>query len=98
MEIIKEELQDPSFNVETLVENLGISRVKCYRIFKEALNQSPSDVITSFRLQKAEILLKTKKLNISEISFECGYNDPKYFGRPFKKYFGKSPKEYKVFS
>ena len=98
LEIIKEELQDPSFNVETLVENLGISRVKCYRIFKEALNQSPSDVITSFRLQKAEILLKTKKLNISEISFECGYNDPKYFGRSFKKYFGKSPKEYKVFS
>ena len=96
LEMIKKELQDPSFNVETLVENLGISRVKCYRIFKETLNQSPSDVITSFRLQKAEILLKTKKLNISEISFECGYNDPKYFGRSFKKYFGKSPKEYKA--
>ncbi|QSB29263.1 two-component regulator propeller domain-containing protein [Flavobacterium sp. CLA17] len=98
LEIIKKELQDPSFNVETLVENLEISRVKCYRIFKETLNQSPSDVITSFRLQKAEILLKTKKLNISEISFECGYNDPKYFARSFKKYFGKSPKEYKAFS
>lgn len=98
LEIIKRELQDPSFNVETLVEHLGISRVKCYRIFKDALNQSPSDVITSFRLQKAEILLKTKKLNISEISFECGYNDPKYFGRSFKKYFGKSPKEYKAFA
>lgn len=96
LEIIKKELQDPSFNVETLVENLGISRVKCYRIFKETLNQSPSDVITSFRLQKAEILLKTKKLNISEIGFECGYNDPKYFARSFKKYFGKSPKEYKA--
>ena len=95
---IKKELQDPSFNVEILVENLGISRVKCYRIFKETLNQSPSDVITSFRLQKAEILLRTKKLNISEVSFECGYNDPKYFGRSFKKYFGKSPKEYKTFS
>jgi AraC family transcriptional regulator, chitin signaling transcriptional activator len=96
LKIIKTELHDPSFNVETLVENLGISRVKCYRIFKDALNQSPSDVITSFRLQKAEILLKTKKLNISEISFECGYNDPKYFGRSFKRYFGKSPKEYKA--
>ncbi|MFA9191806.1 two-component regulator propeller domain-containing protein [Flavobacterium sp. FZUC8N2.13] len=98
LEIIKKELQDPFFNVEILVENLGISRVKCYRIFKETLNQSPSDVITSFRLQKAELLLKTKNLNISEISFECGYNDPKYFGRSFKKYFGKSPKEYKTLS
>lgn len=95
LEIIKGELQNPSFNVEMLVEQLGISRVKCYRLFKETLNQSPSDILMSLRLQKAEILLKTKRLNISEISFECGYNDPKYFGRSFKKYFGKSPKEYK---
>lgn len=95
LEIIKEQLQDPSFNVEILVEKLEISRVKCYRIFKETLHQSPSDIITSLRLQKAEVLLKTKKLNISEISFECGYNDPKYFARSFKKYFGKSPKEFK---
>ncbi|MFH7018898.1 AraC family transcriptional regulator [Flavobacterium sp. FlaQc-47] len=95
LEIIKEELQNPSFNVEMLVEHLGISRVKCYRLFKETLNQSPSDIVMSLRLQKAEVLLKTKRLNISEVSFECGYNDPKYFGRSFKKYFGKSPKEYK---
>lgn len=98
LEIIKEELQNPSFNVEMLVEQLGISRVKCYRLFKETLNQSPSDILVSLRLQKAEVLLKTKRLNISEISFECGYNDPKYFGRSFKKYFGKSPKEYKEYS
>lgn len=98
LEIIKEELQNPSFNVEMLVDELNISRVKCYRLFKETLNQSPSDIVMSLRLQKAEVLLKTKKLNISEISFECGYNDPKYFGRSFKKYFGKSPKEYKEYS
>ncbi|CAM3407281.1 two-component regulator propeller domain-containing protein [Flavobacterium chungbukense] len=97
LEIIKEQLQNPSFNVEMLVEELGISRVKCYRIFKETLNQSPSDILMSLRLQKAEVLLKTKRLNISEISFECGYNDPKYFGRSFKKYFGKTPKEFKEF-
>ncbi len=95
LEIIKRELSNPSFNVEMLVEDLGVSRVKCYRLFKELLSKSPSDVIMSLRLQKAATLLKTKKLNISEISFECGYNDPKYFGRSFKKYFGVSPKEYK---
>ncbi|WP_405606261.1 two-component regulator propeller domain-containing protein [Polaribacter sp. Asnod1-A03] len=95
LEIIKKELHNPSFNVEMLVDLLDVSRVKCYRLFKERLKQSPSDVIMSLRLQKAEALLKTKKLNISEISFECGYNDPKYFGRAFKKHFGKSPKEFK---
>jgi len=95
LEIIKEQLHNPSFNVEMLGEELGISRVKCYRLFKESLHQSPSDILMSLRLQKAEVLLKTKRLNISEISFECGYNDPKYFGRSFKKYYGKTPKEFK---
>ena len=95
LEIIKKEIHNPAFNVEMLVDLLAISRVKCYRLFKEILKQSPSDVIMSLRLQKAEALLKTKKLNISEISFECGYNDPKYFAKTFKKHFGKSPKEFK---
>lgn len=95
LEIIKEELPEPDFNVEILADRLGISRVKCYRLFKESLKQSPSDILTSLRLQKAELLLKTRNLNISEVSFECGYNDPKYFGRSFKKYFGKSPKAFK---
>ncbi|WP_010135478.1 two-component regulator propeller domain-containing protein [Ochrovirga pacifica] len=95
LEIIKKELSNPLFNVEMLIELLGISRVKCYRLFKEVLNQSPSDVITSLRFQKAAFLLENKKLNVSEVSFECGFNDPKYFARSFKKYFGMSPKEYK---
>ncbi|WP_170066876.1 two-component regulator propeller domain-containing protein [Flavobacterium granuli] len=95
LEIIKEELHNPSFNVEALFEQLEISRIKCYRIFKEVLKQSPSDVIISLRLQKAEILLKNKNLNISEISFECGFNDPKYFSRMFKKHFGTSPKTFR---
>ncbi|WBU88636.1 two-component regulator propeller domain-containing protein [Cellulophaga omnivescoria] len=95
LEIIKEELPNPSFNVEKLISILEISRIKCYRLFKEQLGQSPSDVITSLRLQKAEYLLKNKKFNISEIGFECGYSDSKYFGRTFKKHFGVSPKTYK---
>lgn len=95
LEIIKEELSNPSFNVEKLISILEISRIKCYRLFKEQLGQSPSDVITSLRLQKAEYLLKNKKFNISEIGFECGYSDSKYFGRTFKKHFGVSPKTYK---
>ena len=95
LEIIKEQLSNPSFNIEMLISILEISRIKCYRLFKEHLGQSPSDVITSLRLQKAEYLLKNKKFNISEIGFECGYSDSKYFGRTFKKHFGVSPKTYK---
>ncbi len=94
MEIIKDQLDNPDFNVDKLIGLLEISRTKCYRIFKEVMNQSPSDIIISLRLQKAEQLLAIGNLNISEISFECGFNDPKYFSRLFKKYFNVSPKSF----
>ncbi|MBC9794784.1 two-component regulator propeller domain-containing protein [Sinomicrobium weinanense] len=95
LENIYSELGNPDFNVDKLITGLEISRTKCYRVFKEVLNQSPSDVIIGLRLQKAEQLMKQGSLNISEISFECGFNDPKYFSRMFKKHFGTSPRSYK---
>ncbi|NJB36505.1 two-component regulator propeller domain-containing protein [Croceivirga sp. JEA036] len=96
LDIIKQHLGQPSFNVEALIKTMGISRVKCYRLFKERLQNSPSEVITSLRMQKAVLLLKQGKLNVSEISFECGYADAKYFGRSFKKQFGTTPKRFVV--
>jgi AraC-like DNA-binding protein len=33
-------------------------------------------------------------MNVSEIAYEIGFNDPKYFSRQFKKYFGSTPSEY----
>lgn len=94
LDLIKENLAQPTFNVEALIKELGISRVKCYRLFKERLQNSPSEVLTSLRMQKAVLLLKQGKLNVSEVSFECGYADAKYFGRSFKKQFGTTPKKF----
>ena len=95
LKIIKNNIQTPSFNLEKLTYELKISKMKCYRAFKEVLTQSPSDVIINLRMQKAEYLLKDKSLNISEISYACGFNDPKYFSRLFRKSFDCSPKEYR---
>ncbi|WP_405296758.1 two-component regulator propeller domain-containing protein [Algibacter sp. Ld11] len=91
---IKDNLSDAAFNVERLVELLDISRIKCYRVFKDTLKQAPSEIILSLRIEKAEYLLREKKLNISEVGFECGFNDPKYFSKTFKKHKGITPKAY----
>nr|MUH41510.1 AraC family transcriptional regulator [Zobellia laminariae] len=94
--IINENIHNPTFNIERLTEMLFVSKIKCYRAFKDVLKQSPSDFIIKLRLQKAEYLLKNNSLNISEISMECGFNDPKYFSRLFKKNFECSPKEFRT--
>ncbi|UGU16468.1 helix-turn-helix domain-containing protein [Sinomicrobium kalidii] len=95
IDIIQQQLGNPSFNVEQLIADLEISRAKCYRIFKEVFRQAPSGVIHELRLQKSSYLLQKKGLNISEISFECGFNDPKYFSKAFKKRYGRNPRQYR---
>ncbi|WP_186758049.1 helix-turn-helix domain-containing protein [Echinicola salinicaeni] len=94
VKIIREQLSNGDFKVETLSDELGISKIKCYRVFKEVLGTSPSDLIISLKLEKAQKLLLKNKMNISEVSFACGFNDPKYFSKLFKRHFGKSPKHF----
>ncbi|GGZ42086.1 hypothetical protein GCM10007049_39130 [Echinicola pacifica] len=94
LQIIRDHLADGNFKVEQLSEQMGISKIKCYRGFKEVLGTSPSDLLVSLRLEKAQKLLLQQKMNISEVSFACGYNDPKYFSKLFKKHLGQSPKHF----
>ena len=46
-------------------------------------------------VQNAEKLLLTNDLSIEEISEKMGFNSASYFRRIFRKYVGKSPREYK---
>lgn len=57
--------------------------------------QSAGQFIRNCRLNLArELLLKnkvTRTMNISEIAYEVGFNDPKYFTRCFTKHFNVTP-------
>lgn len=95
LKIIQENINNSNFNVTKLSEELKISKIKCYRIFKEILGIPPSEFILEIKMKKAENLLLNSSLNIAEISYEIGFSDPKYFSKVFKKIYGKSPKKYK---
>ena len=45
-------------------------------------------------MQKAAEMLKTGKFRISEIAYEVGFVDPKYFTKCFVKEYGVSPKSF----
>lgn len=73
--------------------NMSLSSFK--RAFSTFFNDSPKNYINDKKIHKAKELLLASKMNISDIAYETGFNDPLYFTRLFKKRIGISPSEFR---
>jgi ligand-binding sensor domain-containing protein/signal transduction histidine kinase/DNA-binding NarL/FixJ family response regulator len=94
MRILDDNINDADFNVAKLVTEIGMSRPVLFRKVKILTGMSVIDLIRSTRLKKAEMLLRQKKMSISEVAFTVGFNDPKYFSKSFHAQFGTTPSKY----
>lgn len=61
---------------------------------KSLLGMSPNNYILDYRIMKARQMLAHTGAVVSEVAFACGFSDPKYFCRCFKKVTGQTPSEY----
>jgi AraC-like DNA-binding protein len=95
MRILKENYTNPDFDVTEFIDAMGISRSLLHKKLTNLAGQSASRFIRIFRLNIGrELLIKNRvshAMNISEIAYEVGFNDPKYFTRCFTKHFGTQP-------
>lgn len=94
MRIMEDNLENSDFNVSRLVKEIGMSRPVLFRKTKMLTGLSVIDLIRNVRLKKAEMLLRQRKLSISEVAFTVGFSDPKYFSKSFRSQYGKSPSQY----
>lgn len=82
-------------NIEDLAFLTGMSLSSFKRKFKDIFGTSPNKYIVSKRLDRAQTLLRTSDLTISEVAFDCGFSDVGYFSKTFKKHYNISPSESK---
>ena len=95
VEIIKNNITNSEFSINLISEKTGLSRSNLFRKLKGLTNMSPVDLVIKIKLNHASELLKTNKsIRISDVAYESGFNNPKYFSTLFKKKYGKTPKEY----
>lgn len=93
-EKIKKSFTDPDLSVYELAELCGVSAAYFRKIFSKVHQQSPKDYICSLRIDKAKAML-AGGFSVSDTAFACGYTDPCYFSREFKRKTGIPPSEYK---
>ncbi len=65
------------------------------RVFKKNTGKTVSNYITYLRMKKAIKLLEETDLSITDIAYECGFNDSNYFIYSFNKFYGVSPNKYR---
>ncbi|MFO7448146.1 MAG: two-component regulator propeller domain-containing protein [Ignavibacteriaceae bacterium] len=93
-ETVEEHISDTKFNADILSEKIGMSRMQLYRKLRGLTNQTVHEFIRNIRLKRAVQLLEQKRMTITEIAYEVGFNDLTYFARCFRKQYDKSPSEY----
>jgi YesN/AraC family two-component response regulator len=91
-QFVVENMSNPDLSIEDLEKGMDMSKMQLYRKLKNVTSLSGNEFIRSVRLRESKSLLQNADLNISEVAYRVGFNDPGYFTRAFKKQFGKSPK------
>jgi two-component system response regulator YesN len=90
---IKENFGKP-ITLELVADELGISPSRLSRLFIEETGKGFSDFLIEYRIERAKEMLLLPGAAIKQVSSVCGYLDPNYFSRLFKKVTGITPSAY----
>lgn len=86
---------DQKISLPLIAKEIGINETYAGRLFKKAKGLSIVSYVHEQRMEKAAFLLVNTDLKIRDIAVQVGMQDQLYFNKMFRKYFGKSPSEYR---
>lgn len=105
VELVRSEIakgvSDCSFSIQDCLKKLPLNYDYIRKLFKKETGVTPSEYLLKERMTLAQQLLSSgisnrfSEYSVSQIAEACGYSEPLYFSRVFKKYFGVAPSEYK---
>jgi AraC-like DNA-binding protein len=88
--ILQKRFAEPDFAAQRLAAAAGLSERYVNELLYEA-GASFAVRLNELRLRKAAELLANGEGRVSDIAFECGFNDLSYFNRCFRRRFGLTP-------
>lgn len=80
--------------LDEIAQSANICRSLCCRLFKKYAQQTPNQFLNAYRIERAKILLHSTSTNITNVAYQCGFNNLSYFAKQFEKIVGTTPKKY----
>jgi AraC-like DNA-binding protein len=92
---IRSHLHEP-LGVQELADIAGLSRAHFTRVFASSEGVPPAEYILNERMRRAASLLLSTPAHVKQVSRDCGFDDPNYFAKAFRKSYGASPTEFRT--
>ncbi len=92
---VEAHLDNAQFSIDDVCQLMGMSRTTLYKKMTALTGLSMNRYLRALRLRKAQELLATTTLNVSEVAYAVGFDDPKYFSRVFSEEFGTPPANFR---
>lgn len=94
--ILADHVNDSDFDINAVIRSTSYSPNHFRKLFREQCGYSPLQYYNRLKVQmaKEQILHYKAFLSMDEISRRCGFTDPFYFSRVFKKITGLSPMQF----
>lgn len=86
---------DKDLSISLLADQAGFNASYVSRLFKLETGKGFVQYLTEIRIQKAKDLLRSTRMNVSEIAKKVGFWDERHFSRLFKRELGKTPIEFR---
>jgi AraC-like DNA-binding protein len=90
VDYIRGRLSEP-LNVSILARIAGLSRAHFTRSFTAKEGMPPAEFVLHERMTLARKLLAQGDMSVKQIAMSCGFEDPNYFAKAFRRMFGTSP-------
>lgn len=97
---IDRNLSDSSFSLEDYMRKMPLNYDYVRKLFKKEVGVTPHGYLTSSRMELAKNIIlsgisnRYSNYTVSQLAEACGFSEPLYFSRVFKKYYGISPSEF----
>jgi len=85
---------DEDLTLDSLAKMTHFSPIHFHRIFKGMIGETVVEHIRRIRLERAALRLTCSQSNVTDASFDAGYETVESFSRAFKKMFGCPPSKY----
>lgn len=87
---------DNDLSLAQMAEKAALSPYHFHRLFRSTIGETPKQYTQRLRLERAAFDLKIRDATILEIALNWGFQAPETFTRAFKRWFGVTPKQYRV--